>query len=585
MREKDRERYEKVRGMDYGLLREKPFYLDDAQVKWVKDTLGHMTEEEKIGQLFCLTSYSAEEEQLKKMTEVYRVGGVMGRKMPLEELHKMVSVLQEHAKIPLLIAANFEAGGDGLIEEGTNVGPNLQIGATGKPEFAGKQGYVCAREGAAAGANWAFAPVIDIDCNFRNPIMATRLYGKDPKLVKECGREYTKAAQANGLAVSVKHFPGDGVDERDQHLVTSINSMSCEAWDATYGEAYRACIEEGALTVMAGHIMMPEYSRKLCPGIRDEDIRPASLAPELLHGLLREKLGFNGVIVTDATTMVGFTCVMDRKDAVPQAIAAGCDIFLFTKNLDEDYEYMRQGVRDGVITKERLDEAVMRILGLKAALRLPEKKRTGTLVPSLEYARSVIGCAEHREIERECADRSVTLVKNKEDIFPLTPAKYRRVLLYPITSGKNALGYDGGDDVTEGIKAALEREGFAVDVFRPLPGREGSLHRYDEIKENYDLLLYAANLMTKSNQTVVRIEWEQPMGANCPIYVNVIPTIFLSFANPYHLIDVPRIKTYINVYKYKPANLEAVLDKMLGRSEFKGRDPVDSFCGMWDTKL
>lgn len=567
------------------LLRERPFYLNDEQIKWVEDTLEQMTEKEKIGQLFCLISYSSEEKFLRELTEKYMVGGVMGRKMPVEEVHQMITTLQETSKIPMLIAANFEAGGDGLIEEGTNVGPNLQVGATGDPQFAYKQGYVCGKEGTAVGANWAFAPVIDIDNNFRNPIMATRLYGKDPKLVRDCGREYTKAVQQFDMAVSIKHFPGDGVDERDQHLVTSINSLSCEEWDRTYGEAYKACIEEGALTVMAGHIMMPEYSRKLCPGIKDEDIKPATLAPELLQGLLREKLGFNGLIVTDATTMVGFTCVMDRKDAVPATIAAGCDMFLFTKNLEEDYAYMVEGVRSGVITKERLDEAVTRILALKAALKLPEKKKAGTLVPSLEYAKSVVGCEEHRKIELECSDKSVTLVKGKEDIFPLDVNKYRRVLLYPIVSGENALGYDGGGDIADELKVALEKEGFAVDVYEPSAGTEGMLHRYDELKEKYDLLLYAANMVTKSNQTVVRIEWAQPMGANCPIYMNVIPTVFVSFANPYHLIDAPRVKTYINAYKFKAENVQAVIDKMLGRSEFKGIDPVDSFCGMWDTKL
>lgn len=571
--------------MEYERLKERPFFLSEKEVEWVRDTLEHMTEDEKVGQLFCLVSYSSDESELQRTVRHYKAGGVMGRPMPLEELHKTISVLQENAKIPLLIAANFEAGGDGLVTEGTNVGPNLQIGATNDPELAGMQGAVCATEGTAVGANWAFAPVIDIDHNFRNPIMATRLYGKDAALVRECGVRYTREAQKRGMAVSIKHFPGDGVDERDQHLVTSINSLSCEEWDASYGAAYKACIEEGAMTVMAGHIMLPEYSRRLCPGIRDEDILPATLAPELLNGLLRDRLGFNGLIVTDATTMVGFTNIMHRELAVPKSIEAGCDMFLFTKNVDEDYEYMTQGVKKGILSRKRLDEAVMRILGLKAALKLPQKKQDGTLVPKLAKAKEVVGCKEHREIELLCADRSVTLVKNLEDLIPLDADKYRRVLLYPIESGENPLGYAGGESVSGQMKEALEKEGFSVDIYKPYAGREGTLHRYDEMIQSYDLLLYVANMITKSNQTVVRIEWAQPMGANCPIYMNVIPTVFISFANPYHLIDAPRIKTYINAYKFKEVNVQAVVDKLMGRSSFKGTDPVDSFCGMWDTHL
>lgn len=571
--------------MDYKLLEKKPFNLDQDGVNWVKNTLESMTTEEKIGQLFCLIAYDSSEEVLKPFVEKYKIGGCMGRPMPLDEISRTITYLQDNSNIPLLIAANFEAGGDGLIKEGTNIGPNMQIGATGNSEFAGKLGYVCAKEGTAVGANWAFAPVIDIDKNFRNPITATRLFGSSDKMVKEFGVAYTKACQEQGMAVSIKHFPGDGVDERDQHLVTSVNTLSCEEWDETFGEAYKACIEEGAMTVMVGHIMQPAYSRKLCPGIKDEDIMPATLAPELINGLLREKLGFNGMIVTDATTMAGMCIPMSRKKAVPYTIAAGCDMFLFTKNLEEDYGYMKAGVEDNTITPQRLDEAVLRILGLKAALKLPQKKANGTLIPDINKAKEIIGCKEHKDFELECADHAVTLVKNKQGLLPLKVEDYRRVLLYPITSGENALGYAGGEDVTQIMKDALEKEGFEVDVFEPAQGMEGRTAKYQDMLDKYDLLLYVANMITKSNQTVVRIEWAQPMGANCPNYQSDIPTMFISFANPYHLIDVPRIRTYINAYKFKQVNVDAVIDKMLGRSEFKGKDPVDSFVGMWDTRL
>ncbi|MBP1756576.1 MAG: Nag3, partial [Firmicutes bacterium] len=377
-----------------------------------------------------------------------------------------------------------------------------------------------------------------------------------------------------------KHFPGDGVDERDQHLVTSSNDLSCEEWDATFGEAYRASIDAGALTVMIGHIMQPAYSRRLCPGIKDEDIMPATLAPELIQGLLREKLGFNGLIVTDATTMAGFAIPMPRSKAVPYTIA----VFLFTKNLEEDYEYMSAGVEDGTITPERLDEAVVRILGLKAALKLPEKKADGSIFVKSEEAGKIVGCEEHKRIELECADQAVTLVKDTQKLLPINIARHKRVLIYPILSGESAFG-GGGEDVAGIVKEALEKEGFAVDVFQASQGYEGMQRRYQDTVEQYDLMIYVGNMATKSNQTTVRIEWAQPMGADCPIYQSVIPTIFISFANPYHLLDVPRIRTYINAYKFKESNINAVIDKLLGRSEFKGITPVDPFCGRWDAKM
>ena len=569
---------------DFNVLKGKPFYLNQSQLSWVKETLERMTEEEKIGQLFCLITYTSDENYLKMLADKYRIGGIMGRPMPAEDVCMAANALQKHSKIPVLFASNFEAGGDGLIAEGTNVGPNLQIGACNDPEMARKQGYICAKEGLAVGANWAFAPVIDIDRNFRNPIMGTRLFGSDEKLVAACGKAYTEEAQKQGMAVSIKHFPGDGVDERDQHLVTSINSLSCEEWDNTFGEAYKASIDAGALTVMTGHIMMPAYSKKFRPEIKDEDIMPATLAPELLNDLLRGQLGFNGMIVTDSSTMAGMCIPMDRKIAVPKCIESGCDMILFTKNLDEDYRFMADGIKNGILSRDRLDEAVMRILAVKAALRLPEKKADGSIFVSMEDAKKVVGCQEHKEIEAECSDRAVTLVKNKQGLIPMKVEDFKRVLLYPITGGKDAFG-GGGDDIASVMKLALEKEGFEVTVFEPAPGFEGLVAPVSDITEHYDLLLYVANLTTKSNQTVVRIEWEQPMGANCPSFQAVIPTMFISFANPYHLIDVPRIRTFINAYKFKPANVQAVVDKMLGRSAFKGESPVDAFCGMWDTRL
>jgi len=569
---------------NYEILKDLPYRLEDDQVNWVKQTLNSMTDEEKIGQLFCLISYSNDENYLEALAVHYKVGGVMGRAMSLDETCDMVSILQSKAKIPLLIAANLEAGGDGLVKEGTCVGPNMQIAATGDPTFAAKQGTVCAKEGLAVGANWAFAPVIDIDMNFRNPITTTRTYGSDINMVEACGVAYTRAAQSLGMAVSIKHFPGDGVDERDQHLVTSINSLSCEEWDESYGKVYKASIDAGALTVMAGHIMQPNYSRKLAPGIKDEDIMPATLAPELLNGLLRERLGFNGMIVTDATTMAGMTIPMERSKSVPYSIAAGCDMFLFAKNLDEDIEFMKKGLEEGILTHERLNDAVMRILGVKAALKLNEKAENGTLMPNKEEALKVVGCLEHKIIQKDCSDQAVTLVKDIEGILPLNVNKHKKVLLYDIVSGESFFG-GGGEDIAGMTKKALEKEGFEVTIFKPAKGFEGLQDKTQDMLDRYDLLFYVANMSTKSNQTTVRIEWALPMGANCPSFQKSIPTLFVSFANPYHLIDVPRIRTFVNAYKFNETNLNSVIDKLMGRTAFKGTSPSDPFCGMWDTRL
>ncbi len=561
-------------------LKAKPFYLSDEDITWVETTLAGMTDDQKIGQLFCLIAYVSDEGYLKHMAVDVKPGGLMCRVMPAHEIVDTVRVLQTQAKIPMLIAANFEKGGNGITDEGTSLGSPMLIAATDDDENAYRLGVLCGREGAALGANWAFAPIIDIDYNFRNPITNTRTFGSDPERVARMGAQYVRGVQANGLAASIKHFPGDGVDERDQHLVTSINSLSCDEWDATFGQVYQTCIDAGALTVMAGHIMQPAYSRKLRPGIADKDILPASLAPELINDLLRGQLGFNGLVITDATAMAGMGIPMPRSQAVPQAIAAGCDMFLFTRNLEEDFAYMKQGVADGVITPERLHDALTRILGLKAALKLHKKP----LTPTLDDATKVVGSAEHQAWARAIADQGITLVKDTVNLLPISPITHQRVLLFDL---QNDESYFGGakTPALDIFTRLLRAEGLAVDRFDPSRGMEGLMQPSTAVAGKYDLIIYLAQLATKSNQTVVRIEWSMPMGANVPIYMTSVPTLFISVENPYHLLDVPRVPTYINTYSPSEPTLTALVDKLLGRSPFRGVSPVDAFCGLWDARL
>lgn len=174
----------------------------------------------------------------------------------------------------------------------------------------------------------------------------------------------------------------------------------------TYGRVYQELIDFGAPTVMCAHIRQPALAREVNPDIKDEDILPGSLSKELMQGVLRKQMGFNGLIVTDATQMVGFTCSMDRAKAVPTAIEHGADMFLFTINQKEDVGYMLDGLQNGLLSQERLDEAVTRILALKASIHLHDKAP----VPD-DSALDCLRCKEHIAIAERAADRSITLVK------------------------------------------------------------------------------------------------------------------------------------------------------------------------------
>lgn len=575
-------------------LKANPFFLDDEGIAWVKNTLASMTLEEKAGQVFCPLGLAGNEEALRGMICGLGIGGIMyrpGPKAMIQDTHRRI---QNMAKIPLLLAANTEAGGSGLSFEGTGFGCPMAVAATGDPEDAYRMGYVACHEGAAMGLNWSFAPIIDIDMDFHNPITNTRTFGSDPDRVIACASRYLDAADACGVAVAIKHFPGDGVDERDQHILTSVNSLDCEAYMNTYGRVYKTLIDKGAKTVMVGHIAQPAWVKKLNPAAtRREQLRPASLSKELMTGLLRGELGFNGLISTDSSAMVGMTVAMPRRLAVPTAIENGADMFLFNKDLMEDYHYLLDGVRDGVLSIERLDEAVTRILATKASLGLHRKQKEGTLVPPPE-ALSEVGKPEFRAWSDAVADRAVTLVHDRQALLPISPEKYPRLYLNVIQKSS-----DPNDPFVLAWKELFEKEGFAVTVRDRRVSIEPSdfdtpslapekaalmaeLYRgVEEMKKHYDLYVYICNMQNASNNTTLRLNWNVVfgLGDDAPWLTAEIPVMMISTGYPYHLFDAPMVETFINAYSSEPQYRLAVMEKIMGRSEFKGQSPMDPYCG------
>jgi len=575
-------------------LKGNPFCLNDAQIAWVEETLSSMTLEEKAGQVFCPMGFSDDPGALHHMVCDIGVGGMMYRMGPAGYIQNTHRTIQNMAKVPLLLAANTEAGGSGIALEGTSFGCPMAVAATNDPENGYHMGYVSCAEGAALGLNWSFAPIVDIDMDFHNPITNTRTFGSDRDQVIAFAGRYMDGADENGVAVAIKHFPGDGVDERDQHILTSINSLGCEEWMDSYGKVYKTLIEKGAKTVMVGHIAQPAWVKKLRPeATRKELLLPASLNKDLITGLLRETLGFNGLISTDATPMVGFTSAMPRKDAIPAVIAAGADMILFNKSLDEDYGFLLDGLRTGKVTEQRLDDAVTRILATKASLHLPEKQAEGKLVPGPESL-CTIGCEKHKAWAKEVADKAVTLVRDEQNLLPISPKKFRRVYLNVIQ--KNM---DPNDAFVQHWKALFEKEGFEVtvrdrrttivpaDFMDPnLPSEKGMLlhemyRSVAEMKQSYDLYVYICNMQNASNNTTLRLNWNVTfgLGDDAPWLTSEIPVMMISTAYPYHLFDAPMIETYINAYSAEPDFCQAVIDKIMGRSEFKGISPGDPLCG------
>lgn len=558
----------------------KPFHLTQQQIDWVINTRDQMNDDEKAEQLFCPLIYSTDLKEAQKVGKNHTYGGIMFRSGDSKEICNAINTIQKNSKIPLLISANLEDGGIGIATDGTYMGRQMLIAATGDKEKAYQLGKICGKEGAVVGVNWGFAPVVDVDQNFHNPITNVRTYGDDPENVISFAREYIRGCMEEGVVPTIKHFPGDGQDERDQHLLTSVNPLSIDKWEACYGKIYRTLINEGIMAVMVGHIAMPameEYFDK-------EPVKkviPASCSKNIMTNYLRGELGFNGLISTDASPMVGFTSNTKRREAVPRAIEAGADIFLFSKDLEEDITYMKEGIKNGLLSRKRLDDAVTRILAMKASLKLPQKLENGTILKSEEELK-VLGCEEHKKWAKECAEQGITLVKDEQKIFPLSPKKTKRVLL-------EILGdFPSNERVNTKFQNLLIKEGFEVENYVPETLETIFLNgQVEQFKERYDLVIYVGNIENASNKTVARIHWHTLFGAgnNLPWFVQEVPTIFISVGNPYHLFDVPMVKTYINAYCNSDDVIDAIVEKLMGRSEFKGISPIDPFCGCWDTRL
>ncbi|HEM3137839.1 TPA: beta-hexosaminidase [Streptococcus suis] len=584
-------------------LRKKPYSLDEEAISWIEETIAQMTLDEKIGHLFVNMGSQRTEEYLTGVLNDYKIAAVRYNPGPAADIWEQNYILQTKSKIPLLIAANTESGGNGAVTDGTKIGDEIKIAATTDPHYAYEMGKVAGLEAAAIGCNASFAPIMDLSRNWRNPIIANRTWGANVDQVIELSKEYMRGIMEHGIVPFAKHFPGDGIDERDHHLSFASNPMTKSEWMETFGRIYGEMAEEGLPGIMAGHIHLPNVEKEMHPERELDDMLPASLNKTLLDELLRGELGYNGAIVTDASHMIGMTASLPRRELLPTAIEAGCDLFLFFNDPEEDLQWMKEGLENGLLSEERLHDALRRTLGLKAklGLHLFEGRRQEIMLPK-EEALALIGRDEAKQLAKEVADKAITLVKAKQEgIFPVNPERYKRILLVEVDGYKGGFGAminAGKKRAADMLKELLEARGHQVSIWENTEARIAKLPEEErpaaianvyaskrpiaEITDNYDLIINLVDV--NSGGTTQRIIWPAAKGTpDQPFYVHEIPTIVVSVQHPFALADMPQVATYINAYDGLPVTLEALVAKLAGESDFTGVSPVDAYCGLLDT--
>lgn len=368
------------------------------------------------------------------------------------------------------------------------------------------------------------------------------------------------------MAACAKHWPGDGVDDRDQHMVTSSNSLSMEEWWASYGRIYSTVIESSVKTIMASHITLPAYFDKDELKTSKDHLLPASISRELIQNLLRGELAFNGVIISDATPMGGITSQVPRKDILPSIINGGCDIALFAIDDEFDFDSLFSAVQEGRISSERLEEAVIRVLALKASMGLHHNKNQEL---SIAESGKILNNEEHNRWASECIESSITLVKDNDNLIPLSPEKHSRVLLIQ----SNLKGIYGEELEPFIFASELQNKGFEVYLYSSETLVDPDL---------FDLVIYLLEQRSFLGVGNHRIPWEKlHQGASKSMmrFWHEIPCVMISMNNPFHLYDAPEVPVYINTYSSTNLVQKKLVEMLTGELPFLGGNPVDPFCG------
>ncbi len=539
-------------------LRAAPFHLDAEAIAWVHAAFGRLTPDDKIRQLFNLRSQGDDPAMLRAQ-QAFRPGSITRVPGPdWAAEREIISRFNEAAPVPLLVSADLE--GSRMSQAGGTVLPNpLALAAIDDVAVTAEAARIMAVEARQVGINWTFTPVLDINAAFRSAIVATRGFGSDVDAIEKHAIAQLTAFQKNGVAVAVKHWPGEGFDDRDQHLVTTVNPLSMAEWEQSFGRLYRGAIAAGALSVMSAHIALPAYVRAADPDAGIEAYRPASISPLLNETLLRQQLGFNGLIASDATGMGGLSGWSSRRDHLPEVIAAGCDVILFAEDPETDRQFIADALEDGRLSWARVDEAVLRQLAMKAALGL---HRPSAPLPAID-------AAANSRFAEAATRRAPTLVKDVQALLPLDREKHRRVLVFSsgvvLPFAPHPLPFALPDMLrAEGFDVTLHEAGQPFDV------------------KNVDLVLYLLGEETLLTRGRIFLDWLKLTGhfglAMRRVW-NDVPTLMISFGYPYYLYDAPRVPTYINAYSTTESMQRAVVEALLGRQPWNMHSPVDPFAG------
>jgi len=540
---------------------------------WADSVLSTLTLEEKAGQLlmpWMLGDFapegSASQERISEMVEDMKVGGVIISVGSPTEVAVKLNGLQATAKVPLLVAADLETGAGfrfrgavylpGPISLGgaTEFPSLMALGATGDEDLAQEMGRVTGLEARALGVHVPFAPVLDVNNNPDNPIINVRSFGEDPEEVARLGAAFVRGVQGAGAIATGKHFPGHGDTETDSHLDLPVINVSRERLDRVELPPFQAAIDEGIGGIMTAHLFLPALTGG--NGV------PTTLSPEVLTGLLREEMGFDGLIFTDAMDMYSIDRKFRRGEAAVMALEAGADILLMPPSPEAAREGIVSAVLKGRLSEDRLDASVLRVLKAKEEMGLHQDRG----VPVEEVARRV-GIQAHEEVAQEVADRSLTLLRNEKNLLPLLGTRSARVL---------SVAFRGSTDLMAGrvlnsrLRSRYPRLATAnLDRDTPADVYDGLMRRARS--SNLVVVSLFVTIVSYSGRVAIPDETAEFIQ---DLAREGISHIVISFGNPYLLADFPDAQAYLLAWSGADVSQRAAARALFGEIEIQGRTPT-----------
>ena len=477
------------------------------------------------------------------------IGGEVIKKSEdtLQDVSDKIERYRNYLKIPPIFCADFECGCGAAVRGLSEFPEHMALGAIGSGSTAYEWGRITATEAASVGIQWSFSPVADINMNRYNPITSYRaLSDRSARVARLLPREI-KGMQENGLAATVKHFPGDGVDYRDQHFVTTCNSLPLDRWKNTYGKVFRNAIDAGVMAVMPGHITLP-----VCQGAERVNGRflPATRSHSLITDLLKGEMGFRGVVVSDALVMGGFQSgYKTRVEAELEAFRAGVDMMLWPSL--EYIDCLCAAIESGEIEESRLDDALKRISELK--------EKTGVFRDKTHVALSEKLKEKHYRFTQAVADRSLTLLRNDGDFLPLKNPRKITII---------AIIYRDYD---------FERLSLLVDELESR-GIGVFLKRNEVLQKDFDESdAVIVLLQNRPHSPVMHLGFDRP--ENQAIWdlnrVDQKNMIAVSLGSPYLLPEMTEFAgCAINGYGLTDCNMRALAKAILGEIKLTAKSPV-----------